>query len=214
MSPDTARPAQAMTSPTTTKRKRMLGLWLVLGFAAVIGLVNLVARFDPGYRERVRAAKAAEAEQAAEQARLDALMPKADPASQGVRKVSFSDLSFSAPAGDTPDSTSPGYGPWAPASVKALNDTRVRIDGFMLPTRVENGHVRECLIMANQMTCCYGKMPRFCDFIVARVDTPSVAVLQDQPLVFTGRLKVGDEFSSKIWVSFYSMQVESVGRAR
>lgn len=202
-----------MTSPTTQKPKRALGLWLVLGFAAVVILVSLVARLDPGYRDRVQAVKAVEAEQAAEQARIDALMPKAASASQGTRKVSFGDLSFSAPAGDTPDSTSPGYGPWAPASVKALNDTRVRIDGFMLPTRVENGHVRECLIMANQMTCCYGKMPRFCDFIVARIDTPSVAVLQDQPLVFTGRLKVGDEFANKIWVSFYSMQVESVGRA-
>ena len=203
-----------MTSPTTTKRKQALGLWLLLGFAAVIALVNLAARFDPGYRERVQAEKTAEAGRAAEKARLEALMPKAALAPQGVRKVSFGDLSFSAPAGDTPDSTSPGYGPWAPASVKALNDTRVRIDGFMLPTRVENGHVRECLIMANQLTCCYGKMPRFCDFIVAHVDTPSVAVLQDQPLVFTGRLKVGDEFAGKIWVSFYSMQVESVGRAQ
>lgn len=202
-----------MTSPTTTKPKRALGLWLVLGFAAVIALVNGVARLDPGYRERVQAVKAVEAEQAAEQARINALMPPAAPVSPGVRKVSFGDLSFSAPAGDTPDSTSPGYGPWAPAGVKALNDTRVRIDGFMLPTRVENGHVRECLIMANQLTCCYGKMPRFCDFIVARVDAPAVAVLQDQPLVFTGRLKVGDEFANKIWVSFYSMQVESVGRA-
>ena len=82
----------------------------------------------------------------------------------------------------------------------------------MLPTRVENGQVRECLIMANQLTCCFGQTPRFCDFIIARIDGPSVAVLQDLPLVFTGRLKVGDVFEGKAWTGFYTMQVADVGR--
>lgn len=194
------------------KNKKPVGLWLLLGFAALLGLVNLLARLDPEYRDRVQSAKAMEAEQAAEQARINALMPTASAASKGTRRIDFGDLAFSAPAADTPDTSSTGYVAWAPPSVKALNDATVRINGFMLPTRVENGRVRECLIMANQLTCCYGKPPRFCDFIIAHVDAPEVAVLQDQPLVFTGRLKVGDSFEGTAWTGFYAMQVESVGR--
>ncbi|HSI07417.1 MAG: DUF3299 domain-containing protein [Rariglobus sp.] len=193
-------------------KKKPVGLWLLLGFAALLGLVNLLSRLDPEYGQRVQATKAMEAEQTAEQARIAALMPAASSASKGTRSIDFGDLAFSAPAADTPDTTSTGYAAWAPPGVKALNDAQVRINGFMLPTRVENGHVRECLIMVNQLTCCYGKPPRFCDFIIAHVDAPEVAVLQDQPLVFTGRLKVGDAFEGKAWTGFYAMQVQSVGR--
>ena len=189
------------------------GLGLLLGLAAVVGGVRLFAHLDPDYKQRVLADKAQDAERAAEQARVAALMPAAATAPKGAQRIDFGDLSFKAPQSDTPDTTSAGYANWAPASVKALDERTVRIEGFMLPTRVENGHVRECLIMANQLTCCFGKTPRFCDFIVARIDAPSVAVLQDLPLVFTGRLKVGDVFEGKAWTSFYTMQVAGVGRS-
>lgn len=194
------------------KGKKSAGLWLLLGLIVVLGLVNVLARFDPDYRQRVVESKARDAERLAEQARVDALMPKAALTVKGTHRISFSDLAFSAPDADSPDTTSTGFSAHAPAGIKALDDTEVRINGFMLPTRVENGHVRECLIMANQLTCCYGKIPRFCDYIIARVDGDSVAVLQDQPLVFTGRIKVGDVFEGKAWTAFYTMQVEAVGR--
>jgi hypothetical protein len=199
---------------TSKPKKKPVGLWLLLGFGALLGLVNFFSRLDPEYRDRVQATKTMEAEKAAEQARINALMPAAAKAAKDTRRIDFGDLSFNAPAADTPDTTSAGYAAWAPAGVKALNDATVRINGFMLPTRVENGHVRECLIMANQLTCCYGKPPRFCDFIIAHVDAPEVAVLQDQPLVFTGRLKVGDSFEGTAWTGFYAMQVQSVGRVQ
>lgn len=197
---------------TSQSNKKPAGLWLLLGFGALLGLVNIFSRLDPEYRDRVQATKTMEAEKAAEQARINSLMPAAAKAEKDTRRIDFGDLAFSAPGADTPDTTSTGYAAWAPAGVKALNDATVRINGFMLPTRVENGHVRECLIMANQLTCCYGKPPRFCDFIIAHVDAPEVAVLQDQPLVFTGRLKVGDSFQGTAWTGFYAMQVQSVGR--
>jgi len=189
-------------------------MWLPLSAIVLLAGVNLFGRLDPDYQQRVLASEAQEAERKAEEARLGELIPKAGPAPKDVRRITFGDLAFSAPGADTPDTASAGYAGWAPQRVKALDGQPVRIEGFMLPVRVENGQVRECLIMANQMTCCFGNVPRFCDFIIARVDGPSVAVLQDEPLIFTGRFKVGDVFEGKAWTSFYSMEIEAVGRPR
>ncbi|HEY9250486.1 MAG TPA: hypothetical protein VIO38_15210, partial [Rariglobus sp.] len=93
---------------TSKSAKKPVGRWLLLGFAALLGLVNLLSQLDPEYRDRVQATKTMEAEKAAEQARIDALMPAASKAKKDTRRVDFGDLAFSAPAADAPDTTSAG----------------------------------------------------------------------------------------------------------
>lgn len=183
-----------------------------LAVALGVGLLSQVARLDPGYAEREREAELAKAERIAERARVAALVPEAGAVSSDTKRIDFGDLAFDAPGGDVQSTASSGFGPWAPEKVKSLNGREVRIEGFMLPTRMENGRASECLIMANQQACCYGRSPRFCEFLVAKMVKEPAPVLQDQPLVFTGRLQVGDVFEGKAWTTFYTLEVTGVGR--
>lgn len=199
---------------------RLESLWKKLPTAArwtlvvvaLLGLLNLAGRLDPGYAERERASAKERAARDAEKARVAALLPEAKAPAKGVRSIDFGDLAFDAPGGANFASTSTGFGQWAPEKIKALDGREVVLSGFMLPTKTEAGKARECLILANQMACCYGNTPKFCEFVVARVLGDPVPVLQDQPLAFTGRLKVGDVFEGKAWTAYYTLEVTDVGR--
>jgi hypothetical protein len=177
-----------------------------------VGLLSLAARLDPSYAEREREAELAKAERAAERARVAALVPEAGAVSRDTQRINFGDLAFDAPGGETQATASTGFAPWAPEKVRALDGREVRIEGFMLPTRMEAGRASECLILANQQACCYGQSPRFCEFLVAKMMKEPAPVLQDRPLVFTGRLHVGDVFEGKAWTTFYTLEVTAVGR--
>lgn len=183
-----------------------------LGVTLGLALLSQVARLDPGYAARERNTELAIAEREAERARVDALMPEAGSVSGDTKRIDFGDLAFDAPGGETQSTARPGFAPWAPKKIKILDGSEVRIEGFMLPTRMENGRAIECLILANQMACCYGQSPRFCEFLVAKMVNGPVPVLQDRPLVFTGRLRVGDIFEGKTWTAFYALDVTEVGR--
>ena len=131
----------------------------------------------------------------------------------GRLNLSFEKLNFYLP----PDAPRPfvdgrGVGPYLPAGIKSYNGRDVRIQGYMLPTRLEGGLVKECLILANQMSCCFGQDPRFCEFIVAQIDGAGVPDQMDEPLQFEGRLQVGDVFVGGTWVALYSMNGTTVSR--
>ena len=124
----------------------------------------------------------------------------------GVAEISFNNLSFF-PQTDSGDQspTARGFARQAPSRIKAFDRKRVRISGYMLPTRSVRGKADEFLILANQMTCCYGSVPRFCDFIVARMQKGSVTTLMDLPVNFEGTLHVGDVYLNGVWSALYSM---------
>lgn len=185
---------------------------VALAVGVLVTGLNVVGRLDPGYAERERLAAEARAEREAEKARVAALLPEAKSPAKGVKAIDFGDLAFNAPGGGEFSSASSGFGPWAPDKIKGLDGRAVVLSGFMLPTKTEGGKVRECLILANQMACCYGNTPRFCEFVVAHIQGAPAAVLQDQPLAFTGRLHVGDVFEGKAWTAFYTLEVSEVGR--
>jgi hypothetical protein len=151
-------------------------------------------------------------ERRAEEARVKALVPEAQKAPKGTVKVSFASLAYALTPEQEQQGEHKGYAQWAPASVKALDGRHVRIEGFMLPMRVKDGKVTECLIMANQLSCCFGQPPRFCDFIAAKATGDPVPMVQDQVLVYEGTLHVADVFEGTIWTSLYSLDLDSVGR--
>ena len=190
--------------------------WLIRVGAVALGLGILwgASRLDPD-----AAGREAEWRQAREESRARDRMafeaaPELGKADAGVRKISFSDLEFDVPLEHAREAAKSGYARWAPEEVRALDGKRVRIEGFMLPTQLaEDGRAKECFIMVNQMTCCYGQAPRFCDYLVAQVGAHDpVKVLQDRPLVFEGMLRVADVFANGAWTQLYTMELERVGR--
>ncbi|MDB6126776.1 MAG: hypothetical protein JWM35_672 [Verrucomicrobia bacterium] len=124
----------------------------------------------------------------------------------GRLQLTFQNLSFVLP----PEALDPlnhirGYAAFLPAPLRRYDGREVRITGFMLPTEMEDGQVRSCLVLANQMSCCYGNSPRFCEFIVARMVGPPAASLMDRPIGFVGTLHVRDVFVDGFWTALYSM---------
>jgi len=98
-----------------------------------------------------------------------------------------------------------------PAGVKAWSGKDVIITGFMLPTKLENGKATEFLIMANQMACCFGTVPNMNDWVVVRMPQ-GTEVIQDVPISFHGKLKVGAMFENGYMTGIYEM--DAAGEAK
>ncbi|SDS32621.1 hypothetical protein [Opitutus sp. GAS368] len=181
---------------------------------AVVGALLLalvaVAWFNPEPPAQQQSELARlQAEHVQQERRLLAQAKAAPPT--GRINLNFEKLSFYLPPGIQHSVwDGKGYGAYLPTGIKSYDGREVRIQGYMLPTKLEHGLVKECLVLANQMTCCFGQEPRFCQFIAARIDGPGVPDLMDQPLRFEGKLRVGDVFENGVWAAVYSMNCTTV----
>ncbi|HEY9250556.1 MAG TPA: DUF3299 domain-containing protein, partial [Rariglobus sp.] len=121
-----------------------------------------------------------------------------------VVSLDFMKLSF-VPEKDPvdPKTGQPHYAAQAPAAIKAYDGRKVRIRGFLLPIKMEGNEVREFLIVASQMSCCYGTAPRFWEFVAAKAGGAPLPNLMDRPLTFEGRLRVADVFENGYWTQLY-----------
>lgn len=137
---------------------------------------------------------------------------RAEP-TMGRLNLNFEKLSFRLPPQDWRSAaTDKGIEKFIPAGIKQYDSRQIRIRGYLLPTKMEEGLVTEGLVLANQMSCCYGREPRFCEFILAHMDGRGVPAMMDRPLSFEGTLHVGDVFTDGYWVALYSMTGTSVNR--
>lgn len=93
----------------------------------------------------------------------------------------------------------------APAHIRALDGRLVRITGYMMPVRMEKDKVVECIVVPSLLHCCFGKVPRFCEYVVARMKGEPIPKLLDRPVIFHGKLSVGDVFEQGYWVTFYTL---------
>lgn len=187
-------------------------LWrgLAWGVAPLFTVVLLAATLDPDRTENAR-----RQEEARRQARLHEEAARAalpiPTGRDGVAELSFRSLEF-LPAGGgqgTPGADQ-SRGALAPSRILALDGKKVRISGFMLPTRVRGNLAQEFVILANQAACCFGVPPRLFEFIVARAPDIPVPLRMDQPLQFEGTLHVANPGLSRSWNGFYSMDCSNV----
>ncbi len=127
--------------------------------------------------------------------------------------LDFMKLSF-VPAKDPidPKTNQPHYADQLPAAIKAYDGRKVRIRGFLLPVKMEGNEVREFLIVANQMSCCYGTTPRFWEFVAAKIVGDPAPNLMDRTLTFEGTLHVGDVYENGFWTQLYTMECTAVGK--
>lgn len=92
-----------------------------------------------------------------------------------------------------------------PAGVKALDQTKVALKGFMLPLRVEAGLVTEMLIMRDQSMCCYGTVPKINEWVSVKMTNKGVKPIMDQPVTIFGKLRVGEMRENGYLVGIYAL---------
>lgn len=106
--------------------------------------------------------------------------------------------------------TEPGQSGTIPANVRALDGRRVCISGYMLPTKVEAGRVKECLLLRNQMMCCFGRRPELNEWVVVKMRGAGVPSKMDTPIVFYGVLHVGEKFEDHVFAGLYELDGEKI----
>lgn len=137
---------------------------------------------------------------------------KADAAKKDFERVGFELLAafnYQAPeytgAAPSKDAEKPKSPSQIPDYVKALDQKKIAVTGFMLPTKFKDGRVTELLLMKDQSGCCFGAMPRINEWIIVRMNNGGVPPLMDVPLTFIGTLKVGEVFEEGYLSGVYQL---------
>jgi hypothetical protein len=97
-----------------------------------------------------------------------------------------------------------------PAAVKAFDQQKVAVKGFMLPLKVDDGVVTEMLIMKDQSMCCYGAVPRINDWVSVKMKKGGVKSIMDQPVTLYGKLHVGEMLENGYLVGIYELDGEKM----
>lgn len=92
-----------------------------------------------------------------------------------------------------------------PSDIRALNNKRIALKGFMLPLKVEGGLITEMLIMRNQSMCCYGSTPRINEWVNVKMSGKGVKPIMDQVITLFGTIKVGEIRENGYLVGIYDM---------
>jgi hypothetical protein len=102
------------------------------------------------------------------------------------------------------------YSRRVPEKVRQKNELSVAIEGFMIPTIVdENNKVKEFLLLPDQMSCCFGQSPEANGWVV--VSAPNgVEVLMDEVIRATGSLSVEERWDEEFFVGLYHLVCDEV----
>jgi hypothetical protein len=106
----------------------------------------------------------------------------------------------------TPPETETAVKDQIPAKIKALDQRKVAVTGFMLPTKMDKGLVKEFLLVKDAMMCCYGAMPKVNEWIVVKMNGAGVKPLMDLPITFEGKLRVGEMFENGYLTGVYLLE--------
>ncbi len=77
-----------------------------------------------------------------------------------------------------------------PSRVRRFDGMKVSLTGFMLPTVIEGGLVKEFILMKDQQGCCYSQMPAMNGWVTVRIPS-GVHEAMDVPVVVYGTIKIG-----------------------
>ena len=105
-----------------------------------------------------------------------------------------------------PKATPPSGADQIPDKIKALDQQKVAITGYMLPTKMEGGLVKEFLLVKDAMMCCYGVMPKINEWVVVKMNGTGVKPLMDIPITFDGKLRVGAMYENGYLTGVYLLE--------
>ncbi len=93
-----------------------------------------------------------------------------------------------------------------PASIRRLDNRKVVLTGFMLPTKMEAGFAKEFFFLSSSQLCCYGVTPSLNDLIVVRMKDEGVPAVQDVPVSLAGILRVRAQWTAGYLESIYELE--------
>lgn len=97
-----------------------------------------------------------------------------------------------------------------PASIKALDQKNVAVDGFMIPSQMAGEKVTEFLLARNPPACCYGGVPLIHEWVKVQVKPPGVDWEEYNTVRAHGVLRVGAERVDGALTSVYRMEAVKV----
>jgi hypothetical protein len=102
------------------------------------------------------------------------------------------------------------YAQRVPKRLRDKTGTLVAIEGFMIPTVVdENNEVKEFLLLPDQMSCCFGQTPEANGWVVVNA-TNGVEVMMDRIIRVTGQLTVEERWDEEFFVGLYHMTCNEI----
>lgn len=148
---------------------------------------------------------------------LDAIVAP-ERGANGYWKIGFNYLAayeYKTPGADSfePMKPVPGRMDGIPDNIRDLEGRSVRLEGYMMPLAMgKDGSVKEFLIMRSVMTCCYGATPSPTEWVVVKPGPKSAKVkpTMDVPLVFFGKLHVGELYRDSSFAGIYELDLDRV----
>ena len=135
------------------------------------------------------------------------------------QKVGFDRLAsytFIPPEYDStvPTTPPPSGAKQIPDSIKALDQHKVAVTGFMLPVKMAGGLVKEFLLVKDPMLCCYGIMPKINEWVVVKMVGKGVKPLMDIPITFDGKLRVGEMYENGYLTGLYLLEGDKMAETK
>jgi hypothetical protein len=138
-------------------------------------------------------------------------LPRAPAVPPGVERVAFGDLAGLRQPGSN---ARPGdYLKGVPRAIRDLDQRRVLIQGFMIPTEGGRRGVEEFLLVRSQATCCFGIPPTAADVVAVHMAGPPVPALRDRVINVVGRLHVTEQWAGPMLGSLFQLDGETVAPA-
>ena len=104
----------------------------------------------------------------------------------------------------------PAFAERVPENLRKISNTKVAIEGFMIPTVVdENNEVKEFLLLPDQMSCCFGQTPEANGWVVVNADD-GVEVMMDRIIRVTGELVDEERWDEEFFVGIYHMTCREI----
>jgi hypothetical protein len=78
-----------------------------------------------------------------------------------------------------------------PDAILSFDEKKIAMQGYMLPLKLEDGRVRDFLLMRSRMFCCFGKPLALNEWVTVHMVDDPVKSIMDQPITVYGKLHVG-----------------------
>lgn len=102
------------------------------------------------------------------------------------------------------------YAQRVPKKLRKISNTKVAIEGFMIPTIVdENNELKEFLLLPDQMSCCFGQTPEANGWVVVSAEQ-GAEVMMDRIIRITGELTVEERWDEEFFVGLYHIVCEEI----
>ena len=102
-----------------------------------------------------------------------------------------------------------------PEHVRKLDGRHVSIQGFMLPVETKKDRVSTFLLMADQASCCFGRVPEPNEWVVVdMIPKNGGPILMDTLIEIDGNLEVTEKWEDGFFVGIYHMKANSVSKIK